>query len=182
NSTAAFEVVSIPSAYGDRVGGGGGNRTHVRKPSAAGVYVDSRPTLRRIVPRHSGWQDHRGTSLNSLAPPLRPGLGPASGVCRPFPNPDGSIRRALTGVRPPELAGCRQLYRSLYLTRGEKPRDAAWTSLIPVETCRPLLSNTIFGLLTARLVGGTASARTSARSLRRARRLVHLALHLALAD
>src|SRR5213078_3830555 len=32
NSTAVFEVVSIPRAYGDRVGGGGGNRTHVRKP------------------------------------------------------------------------------------------------------------------------------------------------------
>jgi hypothetical protein len=66
-------------------------------------------------------------------------LEPASGVWRPFPNPDGSIRRALAGVRPPELAECWQLYRSLYLTRGEKPRDAAWTSLIPVETCRPLL-------------------------------------------
>src|SRR2546427_1546047 len=42
--------------------------------------------------------------------------------------------------RRPGLADCRQLCRSHLLTRGEKPRDAAWTSLIPVETCRPLLS------------------------------------------
>src|SRR5207249_10267002 len=51
--------------------------------------------------------------------------------------PDGSIRRTLTGVKPPGLAECPQLYRYLLLTRGEKPRDAAWTSLIPVEACRP---------------------------------------------
>src|SRR5581483_4316343 len=49
------------------------------------------------------------------------------------------MRPTLTVVRPPGLAECRQLYRSHLLTRGEKPRDAAWTSLIPVETCRPLL-------------------------------------------
>src|SRR5437867_10694138 len=138
-SRNGFPELLIKRSLTRGVGGGGGNRTHVRKPSAAGVYVDSRSTLRRLVPRHSGRQDRRGTSLNCLAPPLRPGSEPASSVWRPFPIPDGSDRRALTGVRPPELAGCRQLYRSLYLTRGEKPRDAAWASLIPVETCRPLL-------------------------------------------
>src|SRR5262245_10907595 len=39
------ESVPILTMYMDVYGGGGGNRTHVRKPSAAGVYVDSRSTL-----------------------------------------------------------------------------------------------------------------------------------------
>jgi hypothetical protein len=95
-------------------------------------------------------QEDREASLNVLAPPLRPGSEPATGVWRPFPDPVGPIRRTLAGVRPPELAGCWQLYRSLYLTRGEKPRDAAWTSLIPVETFRPLVRSLIFKSTTAR--------------------------------
>src|SRR5881396_1664507 len=153
-SRNGFPELLIKRSLTRGVGGGGGNRTHVRKPSAAVVYVDSRSTLQRLVPRHSGRQDRRRTSLKCLAPPLRPGLGPATRIWRPFPNPDGPIRRALTGVRPPELAECRQLYRSLFLTRGEKPRDAAWTSLIPVETCRPLhcdvLSQFTIAVTTAR--------------------------------
>jgi len=36
-----YHVPRLEGACGN-VGGGGGNRTHVRKPSAAGVYVDSR--------------------------------------------------------------------------------------------------------------------------------------------
>ena len=62
------------------VGGGGGNRTHVRKPSAAGVYVDSRSTLLLLAARYSDRQDHRAASLKSLAPPLRPGSEPATRI------------------------------------------------------------------------------------------------------
>src|SRR5215813_15664642 len=62
------------------IGGGGGNRTHVRKPSAAGVYVDSRSTLLLLAARYSDRQDHRAASLNSLAPPLRPGSEPATRI------------------------------------------------------------------------------------------------------
>src|SRR5438876_9425572 len=43
----------------------------------------------------------------------------------------------LAVVRPPGLAVCWQLEGAHLLTRGEQPRDAAWTSLIPVEACRP---------------------------------------------
>src|SRR5439155_24775064 len=46
----------------------------------------------------------------------------------------------LAVVRPPGLAVCWQLEGAHLLTRGEQPRDAAWTSLIPVEACRPLSS------------------------------------------
>src|SRR5439155_17544563 len=53
--------------------------------------------------------------------------------------PDGSTWPTPAVVRPPELAVCWQLEDSHLFTRGEKPRDAAWTSLIPVETCRPPL-------------------------------------------
>ena len=38
----AAMVIAAPEQACGNVGGGGGNRTHVRKPSAAGVYVDSR--------------------------------------------------------------------------------------------------------------------------------------------
>src|SRR5881398_1567834 len=165
-SRNGFPELLIKRSLTRGVGGGGGNRTHVRKPSAAGVYVDSRSTLQRLVPRHSGRQDRRRTSLKCLAPPLRPGLGPATRIWRPFPNPDGPIRRALTGVRPPELAECRQLYRSHLLTRGEKPRDAAWTSLIPVETCRPPVRRGTAERTSLYRVGGEV---TSARCGRRAR-------------
>jgi hypothetical protein len=36
---------TAPGGRTSRVGGGGGNRTHVRKPSAAGIYANSRFTL-----------------------------------------------------------------------------------------------------------------------------------------
>src|SRR5262245_9446579 len=50
---AAGGVEPVPPAALDdicSVGGGGGNRTHVRKPSAAGVYADSRPIVRLARP------------------------------------------------------------------------------------------------------------------------------------
>src|SRR5206468_3870359 len=78
-------------------------------------------------------------------------------------------RRTLAGVRPPGLAVCWQLYRSLLLTRGEKPRDAAWTSLIPVEACRPL-NHWIFRKYSTRYHAPRRAARTDLSISRRTSR------------
>src|SRR5205807_1083255 len=63
------------------------------------------------------------------------------------------------------------------LTRGEKPRDAAWTSLIPVETCRPHLRRLI---VTPR--GNPAATISPPAAAARAGGLLHLPLGLALAQ
>src|SRR5260370_734403 len=73
-----------------------------------------------------------------------PGIDPGANrrtrrPCSQAAPPVDPIRRRLAGVRPPELAECRQLYPCPQFYEERAPRDAACASLIPVETSRPLL-------------------------------------------
>src|SRR5215475_703849 len=62
------------------VGGGGGNRTHVRKPLAAGIYINSRFFL-ALASRRSNRPDLRATSSSKFSPRTQePGLGPVTRI------------------------------------------------------------------------------------------------------